>query len=73
MLRIFTAITKFHKKDGGTDKYENLVLVFEPVHKLIHATRADTIQKYMDILHLEKGQVKKLNLLREKAGLFPLA
>jgi len=27
----------------------------------------------MDILHLEKGQVKKLNLLREKAGLFPLA
>ena len=64
---------KIPQKDGGTDKYENLVLVFEPVHKLIHATRADTIQKYMDILHLEKGQVKKLNLLREKAGLFPLA
>lgn len=63
---------KIPQKDGGTDKYENLVLVLDPVHKLIHATRTDTIQKYMDILHLDNGQVKKLNLLREKAGLFPL-
>ena len=64
---------KIQRKDGGTDKYENLALVLEPVHKLIHATQADTIQKYLGILHLDKKQPKKLNLLREQAGLFPLA
>lgn len=63
---------KVPRKDGGTDKYENLVLVLEPVHKLIHAAQADTIQKYLGILHLDKKQLKKLNLLREEAGLFPL-
>lgn len=63
---------KILRKNGGTDKYENLVSVLEPVHKLIHATQADTIQRYMDVLHLDKEKVKKLNLLREKAGLFPL-
>jgi len=57
---------------GGSDKYDNLVLVSETVHKLIHATQADTINKYRSFLHLDKRQLLKLNSYREKALLFPL-
>ena len=64
---------KMPRKDGGSDKYENLVLVLEPVHRLIHATQKDTIRKYMTALNLDKKQVKKLNELREQAGLNPIA
>jgi hypothetical protein len=57
---------------GGNDKYDNLVLVFEPVHILIHATNAETIGKYMQLLNLSRNQMKNLNKYRELAGLEPL-
>lgn len=57
---------------GGSDKYENLVLVLEPVHKLIHATNADTIAKYLSELNLSIEQMAKVDKLRTKAKLFPL-
>ena len=60
------------QEHGGNDKYENLVLVSETVHKLIHAVQADTIAKYRTILNLDNEQMQKLNILREKAFLFPL-
>jgi group II intron reverse transcriptase/maturase len=63
---------KKKRKDGGDDKYENLVLVLEPVHKLIHATNTETIDKYLKLLNLDKEQIKKLNKYREQAGLQPL-
>ena len=63
---------KIPRKNGGNDKYENLVLVLEPVHRLIHATQEETICKYLRILNLDKKQVKKLNELRDKAGLKPI-
>ena len=53
---------------GGMDRYDNLVLVLEPVHKLVHATAQDTIQRYLDLLNLKTDQIKKLNKLREAAG-----
>ncbi len=53
---------------GGTDKYENLVLVLAPVHRLIHALDESTICKYLKILGLSKSQKAKLNRLRVKAG-----
>ena len=59
-------------KHGGSDKHENLVLVSESAHKLIHATQKQTIQKYLSELNLNKGQLKNLNAFREKAKLFPL-
>ncbi len=64
-----------HKKlrsKGGNDKYENLVLVLEPVHTLIHATTAETIDKYLKLLELDRKQMKNLNKYRELAGLQPL-
>lgn len=53
---------------GGGDEYANLVLILEPVHKLIHATQKDTIEKYLSVLMLKPDQMKKLNELRKMAG-----
>jgi group II intron reverse transcriptase/maturase len=60
------------RKDGGDDKYDNLTLVLEPVHILIHATQKETIDKYLQLLNLDKEQLKKLNKYRELANLQPL-
>lgn len=59
---------KTPKGKGGTDKYGNLILVLEPVHKLIHATVDETIAKYMIMLDLDESQMKKLNELRKATG-----
>lgn len=53
---------------GGKDNYQNLVLVHEKVHKLIHATAESTIQKYLSALNLNKTQLGKLNKFRKQAG-----
>lgn len=63
---------KLPKSLGGTDKYENLVLVLPQVHRLIHATDTETIQKYLHLLNLDKAQIAKLNKYREKANNEPL-
>ena len=55
-------------ENGGTDDYDNLVLVTEAVHLLIHATLDTTIQKHLSDLQLDKKQLGKLNKLRELAG-----
>ena len=59
---------KMPRSMGGTDKYKNLILVLEPVHKLIHATDLTVIDKYLKLLNLDKPQMKKLNELRKMAG-----
>lgn len=58
-----------HRSQGGTDRYENLMLVTETVHKLLHATNAKTIQKLLENLNLSAKQKAKLNYYRLKAGL----
>lgn len=59
---------KFPKEFCGNDKYDNLILVLEPVHKLIHAVKEETIEHYLKILNLNKKQLKALNELRKIAG-----
>ena len=59
-------------KHGGYDNYGNLILVLEPVHKLIHATLGTVIARYMNMLNLDSQQMKKLNKLRASAGLFEI-
>jgi group II intron reverse transcriptase/maturase len=59
-----------HKKPlgkGGTDDYENLVIVSKTVHTLIHATQNATVGKYLAELQLTKTQLNKLNKLRKLA------
>ena len=52
---------KLPKQYGGTDKYDNLVLVLPQIHRLIHATDEITIGKYLGLLNLDKAQITKLN------------
>ena len=56
-----------HKKPkelGGTDEYNNLAWVESGVHKLIHASNPDTINKYLTLLKLDQKSFKKVNSLR---------
>ena len=63
---VMTVITnRLDKSKGGTDDYQNLILVTVTVHKLIHATKAEIIQKYLQIC---KPDMKKLNVLRKEVG-----
>lgn len=58
---------KLPRQYGGTDKYDNLILVLPQVHRLIHATDTSTISKYIELLNLDKKQLAKLNKYRELA------
>ena len=49
---------------GGKDNYQNLILVCEDMHRLIHATNPDIIKKYMETFKLDQKQKEKLNKLR---------
>ena len=58
---------KVPKYLGGTDKYQNLVIVSQDVHRLIHATNPTVIRKYLEKLNLDRKQLNKLNKLRSLA------
>ena len=58
---------------GGKDNYQNLILVRESIHILIHATSDSTIAKYLFQLALNKKQLAKLNKLRKEAGNSPVS
>ena len=58
-----------HRSQGGTDRYDNLMLVTVTVHRLLHATNEKTIQNLLKSLNLTSKQKAKLNYYREKAGL----
>lgn len=60
---------KVPKEQGGTDAYQNLALVDEDVHRLIHAIDEDTIMKYLSKLDLDKSSMERLNKLRSIIGL----
>jgi hypothetical protein len=64
---------KFPKNKGGRDNYQNLIIVRESVHILIHATSESTIAKYLSELSLNKRQLAKLNKLRKEAGNPPVS
>lgn len=56
------------KSQGGTDCYKNLILISYTVHKLIHATIKETIDYYLNLLHLSKKAINKLNKYRLHVG-----
>ena len=58
---------------GGTDEYSNLRIVHENVHKLIHATTKETINKYIDLTGCNDCyKLVKLNKWRIIAELEPI-
>lgn len=55
-------------KLGGNDKYQNLIIVHEKVHRLIHAKTYDTIQKLLNDKELswDEKSLTELNKFRLK-------
>jgi len=64
---------KLPKDKGGKDNYQNLIIVREDVHILIHSTTEPTINKYLSLLNLNKKQLAKVNKLRIEAGNSPIS
>ena len=68
------AVNDFHchhitqVQDGGTDKYQNLVIISPDIHRLIHATKSDTIHQILVKLELSKKQIAKVNKFRVIVG-----
>jgi len=59
---------KTPKSMGGDDSYDNLILVTDIIHMLIHAKNEKTIQTYLQTMFLTKEQFDKLNKLRNMVG-----
>ena len=53
---------------SGTDEYSNLIFITHEVHKLIHATNPQTIDKYINIIKPNKTALSKINKLRKQVG-----
>ena len=58
---------KVPSSKGGTDAYENLILVSKAVHVITHATSGITIREYLNPLQLDDSKLAKLNKLRTMA------
>ena len=56
------------RSQGGLDNYNNLVLITKEVHKLIHSTQMETINKYLKYAPTDKVTLEKLNKFRTKVG-----
>ncbi|MFD1899545.1 HNH endonuclease [Enterococcus termitis] len=72
---VFLAADEVHchhilpKSMGGTDEFQNLVVVHSWAHRLIHATYTETIDKYKRLLKLNGKQLERINKYREKCNL----
>ena len=49
--------------------YKNLIIIEENIHRLVHATKEETIKEYIQKLNLTTKQLEKVNKLREKANM----
>ena len=63
---------KLPKQYGGSDKYQNLIIIHQNVHRLIHAINPETISRYLTTLKLDKSQIEKINSLRKMAHNEPI-
>ena len=53
---------------GAGDKYSNLVIISPDIHRLIHATKSETIHQILAKLELSKKQIAKVNKFRVQVG-----
>lgn len=51
-------------KNGGEDNYKNLLLIDKNVHILLHASHAETIEKYLKIISPTAEHLQKINNYR---------
>ena len=57
---------------GGDDSYANLTLICADVHRLVHATRQETIMTLLNTLQLTDYQIGRVNNLRMLCELLPI-
>ena len=58
--------------DGGSDKYENLVLIIDEIHKVLHMTNETKVMDVLKKYSVNKKQIEKFNKLRFSLGLNPI-
>ena len=56
------------KSQGGQDNYENLILINENTHRLIHVVNSDMIEYYLKYRDYSKKVIDKINEYRMKVG-----
>lgn len=59
---------KLPKFMGGSDEYKNLVWIKSDYHKLIHCSKTETIEYYLNKLKPNSEMLIKINKLRKLAG-----
>lgn len=72
---------KIPKNKGGNDTFNNLIMLDHDAHKLVHASKESTIEKYLNrcenkmrlCANINLGKFfEKLNILREEVGNLPI-
>ena len=59
---------KIPVSNGGTDRFDNLVIVHKDIHTLIHMPSTYDMREALSKTSLTKSQLMKLNKLRKAAG-----
>lgn len=59
---------KKFKELGGKDEYKNFIFVLNDVYKLIYVVEIEIIEKYKDILNLDKKSLERFNKFCLKVG-----
>ncbi|WP_413775101.1 HNH endonuclease [Gracilibacillus pellucidus] len=54
---------------GGNDNFSNLCILHKEIHKLVHATRNETITTLKNILQLSTFEIDIVNKLRKMSNL----
>lgn len=54
---------------GGNDNFNNLCILHKEVHKLIHATKNETITTLKEFLRLSSTEIERINKLRKMSNL----
>lgn len=60
---------KIPKSISHDDSCKNLIIVSRDIHELIHASKEETIKKYLEKLNLNIKQIRRLNQLRKLLGI----
>lgn len=63
-------INPFHKSKD--DSFNNLVILDENIHRLIHMTDNSKIKNTLSLHEIKGQKLKRINSLREKAGIKPI-
>ncbi|MFE6079494.1 group II intron reverse transcriptase/maturase [Paenibacillus sp. NPDC057886] len=57
---------------GGADEYSNLRILHKDIHKLVHATKLETIAKLMSPFGFSDSTILKINQYRKMSNLEPI-